>query len=128
MKPHESAAQIWPILVGAAKNEQPLSYGDVARRIGEEDPRIIGQLLEPIQSYCLLNKLPALTVLVVNKNTGEPGRGFIAVPRDAIPNEKQKVFNHNWMAEKTPSPDDLQAAVKKLPSCGRPEAAQYNKT
>jgi hypothetical protein len=33
-------------------------------------------LLEPLQSYCILNRLPALTCIVVSDETGVPGQGF----------------------------------------------------
>lgn len=114
MKVHERAAQIWPLLSLAAQNRQVLTYDIVGNLIGV--PRFaLAQLLEPIQSYCLLNNLPALTVLVVNKS-GEPGLGFIATKDISF--EQQKVFTKNWLIEKTPSPDDLKDAVKTHPSCG----------
>jgi len=56
--PHR-ASQIWPVLLLAAKNRQILNYHLLADLIGV--PRAgLGQLLEPIQSYCLLNELPPL--------------------------------------------------------------------
>jgi len=120
MQAHERAAQIWPVLCLAARNRQVLTYQIVGGLIGV--PHFaLAQLLEPIQSYCLLHKLPALTVLVVNSE-GIPGTGFIAA--EHIPAEQQRVFKHDWIEETTPTPDILQAAVRELPSCGRPEAAQ----
>lgn len=83
----------------------------------------LAQLLEPVQSYCLLQKLPALTVLVVN-NDGRPGTGFIAA--ENVPAEQQRVFRHNWQEEGTPLPEALLAAVRQLPSCGIPEAGRAN--
>ncbi|MUJ20603.1 hypothetical protein [Aliivibrio fischeri] len=123
MKVHERAAQIWPLLSFAAKNRQILTYGIVGDLIGV--PRFaLAQLLEPIQSYCLLNKLPALTVLVVNKS-GEPGVGFIA--SEDIPLAQHEVFEFPWLDTKTPLPEDFQDAVKRLPSCGKPEAVNLSK-
>ncbi|ENP8449977.1 hypothetical protein [Vibrio parahaemolyticus] len=123
MRSHERAAQIWPLLCFAAKNRQILTYSIVGDLIGV--PRFaLAQLLEPIQSYCLLNKLPALTVLVVNKS-GEPGLGFIAA-KD-LPLEQHKVFEHPWLEIHTPSPEDLEQAVLRLPSCGIPEALDESK-
>lgn len=122
MKVHERAAQIWPILSFAALNRQILTYDIVGDLIGV--PRFaLAQLLEPIQSYCLLKKLPALTVLVVNKS-GEPGIGFIAA--EDVPQEQQRVFSADWLDDHTPSPEELEAAVKELPSCGIPEAASIH--
>lgn len=104
MTKHERAAQIWPILSFAAKNRQLLTYGIVGKLIGV--PRQgIGKLLGPTQSYCLKNHLPALTNLVVSKDTGIPSEGFIE--NDSHPKMQQKVFNHDWLTEKTPSPEEL---------------------
>ena len=119
MHSHERAAQIWAVLALAATNRQVLTYQIVGKLIGV--PHFaLAQLLEPIQSYCLLNKLPALSVLVVN-NAGRPGTGFIAA--ENVSGEQQRVFRHDWLEEPTPTPDDLATAVQKLPSCGIPEAA-----
>jgi len=50
----ERAAQIWPILTLCAKQYQILTYDLLGRLIGV--PRQgLGQLLEPVQSYCLIN-------------------------------------------------------------------------
>ena len=72
-------------------NRQLLTYDLLSRLIGA-DRRGLGQLLEPIQSYCLKKKLPALTALVVKKS-GTPGVGFIAA--EDLPAEFQKVFMYS---------------------------------
>ena len=77
MKKEQRAAQIWPILTLCASQRQTLSYDLLGRPIGVSRPGL-GQLLEPIQSFCILQRLPALTVLVVSENSGLPGEGFIA--------------------------------------------------
>src|SRR5688572_14822476 len=60
MHSHERAAQIWPLLTYAASHRQTLTYELVGRLIGV--PHFgLAQLLEPIQSYCLIRELPALT-------------------------------------------------------------------
>jgi hypothetical protein len=77
----------------------------------------IGQILEPIQSYCLLNRLPALTCLVVGARTGVPGAGFIAA--ENVPAEQAAVYEWQWMSRPPPAVSDLESAVKRLPSNGR---------
>ena len=75
MNSAERAAQIWPVLTLAARNRQILTYDLLSKLIGV--PRAgLGQLLEPIQSFCLLNKFPPLTILVVSAESGMPGSGF----------------------------------------------------
>ena len=80
MDRYEKAAQVWSMLTEAAKSRKVLYYSE----IDSSNPQMAGKLyLEPIQSYCLLEDLPALTVLVVGRATGKPGTGFIAVEREA---------------------------------------------
>jgi len=120
MKLHERSVQIWPLLSYVAKHFEVLSYGEVGGYIGMA-PAGLGKCLEPIQSYCILNRLPALTVLVVNRS-GRPSEGFIA--SSDILSEQLKVYNTDWLSIKTPTVEMLSDAVKKHPSCGRPEAVR----
>ena len=70
MERYEIAARVWSMLTEAAKSRKVLYYSD----IDSSNPQMVGKLyLEPIQSYCLLEDLPALTVLVVGRATGRPG-------------------------------------------------------
>src|SRR5438309_9559373 len=99
---YERAAQIWPALALAARNRQVLTYDIVGRLIGV--PRQgLGRLLEPIQSYCLLNRLPPLTILVVGEETGIPGIGFIAAQN--IPRTQVEVFAFDWLEPGAPTPE-----------------------
>lgn len=119
----ERAAQIWPLLVFAAHHRQTLTYDLLARLIGVPRPAL-GQLLEPIQSYCLIKKLPALTALVVSGSTGLPGTGFSAA--EDIPGMHALVFAHDWLAGLAPKPDELAAAVVERPSnSGRSERDEH---
>ncbi|MBI1918906.1 MAG: hypothetical protein HYS12_29810 [Planctomycetes bacterium] len=120
MTVYERAAQIWSVLALAARNRQVLTYDIVGRLIGV--PRHgLGRLLEPIQSYCLLNRLPPLTILVVSEETGIPGMGFIAAQN--IPRTQVEVFAFDWSEHGAPSPERLEQAVQQLPSNAVPEAA-----
>jgi hypothetical protein len=111
----ERAAQIWPVLTLAAKNRQILSYEILSRLVGV--PRAgLGHLLEPIQSYCLLQDLPPLTILVVSSESGLPGSGFVAAAD--IPRNQALVFAFEWLAVGCPSPEDLKEAVTDRPSNG----------
>jgi hypothetical protein len=111
----QRAAQIWPLLALCAKQRQILSYDQLSKLIGVFRPGL-GQLLEPIQSYCLLQQLPALTSLVVSEVTGLPGEGFIAA--SDVPQAQARVFEHEW-ASTVPTPEALDEAATRLPSNGR---------
>jgi putative restriction endonuclease len=89
----ERAFQIWPILVLSATKHQILFYDELGKIIGVPNPAL-GQLLEPIQSYCINNNLPALTSIVVSSKTGLPGEGFTAA--SDVPAEQAKVFTYDW--------------------------------
>ena len=115
MNVSERAWQVWSLLAFAARNRQTLTYELVAQLTGMATPGL-GAVLEPIQSYCLLKKLPALSALVVNKGTGLPGTGFIAA--EDVPREFIRIFEHDWLAVGCPSPDALADAVRRQPSNG----------
>jgi hypothetical protein len=113
MKVPERAAQIWPVLAFAAGNRQVVTYEILGRLIGV--PSIaLGQLLEPIQSYCLMKQLPPLTILVVSKRNGLPGSGFTAA--SDIPMQQIRVFEHDWQEVGCPTPEEFDSAVKAVPS------------
>ena len=116
MKKEQRAAQIWPILTLCASQRQTLSYDLLGRPIGVSRPGL-GQLLEPIQSFCILQRLPALTVLVVSENSGLPGEGFIAAPD--VPAEQAAVFKWPWLNGTPPTEEQLADAMRRLPSNGR---------
>ena len=120
MKAHERAAQIWPLLAFAARNRQTLTY-DLLGRLISVPAAGLGQLLEPIQSYCLVKGLPPLSALVVRKDSGLPGTGFIAAAD--VPKELQRVFERDWLSVGCPPPDALETAVRERPSNGIPAAA-----
>ena len=118
MRASERASQIWAVLALASRNRQVLTYSLVSRLVGVPQAGL-GQLLEPIQSYCLLHKLPPLTILVVSSETGMPGSGFIAA--SDIPRVQQQVFEFDWLSHGAPSPETFADAVAKTPSNGAPQ-------
>jgi hypothetical protein len=113
----ERAWQVWALLAFAAGNRQTLTYELVGQLTGMATPGL-GAVLEPIQSYCLLNELPALSALVVNKTTGLPGTGFIAA--EDVPREFIRIFERDWRVVGCPSPEALADAVRRQPSNGIP--------
>ena len=112
MRVVERAWQIWPALALAARNRQTLTYDMLSNLIGVARQGL-GQLLEPIQSYCLVHELPPLTILVVRDDTGIPGTGFIGA--ENIPQNQQEVFKHNWLDHGAPTIQELQEALDQRP-------------
>lgn len=115
MKAEERACQIWSVLALAARNRQVLTYDLVGQATGIARQGL-GQLLEPIQSYCLLNDLPPLTVLVVSKESGLPSAGFTAA--DDYARAQLAVFEHNWLERGCPTAKQFAQAVRERPSRG----------
>lgn len=106
----ERATQIWPVLAWAARNQQVLTYEQLAALIGVPTPAL-GGLLDPIQEYCRAHSLPPLTALVVSKVTGKPGAGFNAA-EDVLAAQVQ-VFGFDWLQHGCPNPDDFDEAVRR---------------
>lgn len=92
-----AAGILWPALVEAAESKRQINYGDLAPLINT-NPLSVGHALGPIQTYCLSQKLPPLTVLVVGKSSGEPGDGFIAWDVDNLEAAFEQVYSFNWSA------------------------------
>jgi putative restriction endonuclease len=91
---YERAAIAWPVLTEAAAAESTITYAALARHLGIH-PRPIRFVLGVIQDYCLREKLPPLTILVVNQR-GVPGEGFIAWDIDDLPTGYRRVYAEPW--------------------------------
>ena len=113
----ERASQIWAVLAWAAKNRQTLTYGLLSQLIGVPTAGL-GQLLEPIQSYCLQEELPPLTILVVQQEAGLPGIGFTGANAAEYASAYMDVFEYDWLGHGNPQPAALEEAVQNRPSNG----------
>lgn len=93
----ERASRAWTILVERTQNRQPITYGQLAERMGIH-PRVCRFFLGFIQDHCKTKNLPSLQALVVNKRTRIPGDGYRASVRDyrEIQKTQDKVFNYAW--------------------------------
>jgi len=113
----ERACQIWGILAWVAKNRQSITYGHLSKLIGVPTAGL-GQLLEPIQSFCILEKLPPLTILVVQQDSGLPGSGFTGAKASEYAKAQMEVLEFDWLDYGNPQPEKLEQAVQRLPSNG----------
>lgn len=98
----ERAGRLWPVLVELAMSKKMITYGDAARSIGIHH-RPIRYVLEPMQDYCIKEGLPPLTALVVSKNTGLQGAGYLGNP--GADKDINEVFAFNWSAIENPFSD-----------------------
>lgn len=100
----ERAAQIYHLLIAAARHRQALTYKIVADTTGAF-PANLGYLLGYLMRWCQQHNLPPLTVLVVQSHTGKPGEGLLtSTDHDA---DRERVFNYPWYSIKPPLPADL---------------------
>ena len=117
MTKYERASQIWAVLAWAATHRQSLTYTQLSQITGAFTGGL-GALLEPIQSYCLLHKLPPLTILVVKQETGLPGSGFTGASAGELAAAQARVFEFAWLEHGNPGVEKLESAVTALPSNG----------
>lgn len=113
----QRACHAWPILVERAGLGTTITYGELGKAIGIHH-RAVRYVLGVIQDYCLSEKLPPLTILVVNKD-GVLGVGFIAWDVDDPDSGRKLVCGFNWSQLSNPfsyakNGDTLDALVEKL--------------
>jgi len=109
MTQYERAQQLWSILALAVRDRRVLTYDIIRKATGLVRPSI-GQMLAPIQDYCLKKELPPLTILVVSEGSGMPGAGFIAA--QDIPKAQQEVFAFDWLDWGCPKAEKFAATHK----------------
>ena len=96
----ERAYLAWPILTGQAEKGKNVTYKTLGDTIGIHH-RTVRYVLGLIQDYCLEEKLPPLTILVVNQS-GKPGGGFTAWDLDNYEEGFNKVSEFNWSLLENP--------------------------
>lgn len=95
------AARAWQILVGIAKENRTTTYGELAQQLGVHH-RVCPLFLAPIQEHCMAQSLFPLTAIVVGKQSGLPGHGFIAWDISDAKTAFEKVYQFNWLAVQNP--------------------------
>ena len=71
-------------LITAAMRRTTLTYGELAMAIELPEnvplPHHINRVLRSVSEECIARGEPSLAVIVVNRQTGEPGKGFVDGP------------------------------------------------
>ncbi len=104
------ALQIWQVLIGFAYNRKITTYGEIADILHYDGAGVLDRQLGHILHFCAQNKLPPLTVLVVNAETGLPGSGF-DTPSD-LHSDREFVFNYDWFNLIPPTPSEFAESWK----------------
>lgn len=103
MRRHELAHAAWPVLCEIAKKREVITYENLAHRLGyEQAATTMKNALGPIQNLCIARGYPALTSLVVNKNSKKPGDGFIRRD-DTVTAGQHRAWEFDWGAVPAPS-------------------------
>jgi hypothetical protein len=106
MTTYERAIQIYQILISAAHNRQILTYEILGKMIGVP-ARGLANHLGHLMYYCEHKDLPPLTILVVQKQSGEPGAGLTTVSIQQLHTDRERVFAHDWYRMKPVTEADL---------------------
>lgn len=108
MTNQQRAAQIWAVLVMAARTQQVLSYRIVGRLTGLPQHGV-SQPLGPIMRYCIKHNMPPLTSIVINEQSGLPGDGlWEAESPTEMFKAQARVFVFDWFKEDAPKPSDFE--------------------
>lgn len=103
----ERALQIWQVLISLANNRQTITYEKLSDLIGMGNVAVsLTQPLELLMNYCKGNGLPPLTILVVQKHSGQPGQGLTTIEELNV--DREKVFNYEWYKLKPLQLDELE--------------------
>ena len=103
MNNRQRAIQLWSLLVLAARTNTVLSYGMVAKMTGL--PNTSGDSLGYVLYYCMKNRLPLLSSLVINQETGEPS--YEAYKGMDIEAEHRRCFIFDWLEHAVPTLEKL---------------------
>lgn len=96
------AGVIWGVVTKRAATVEPfITYSELASLLGTV-PIAVRYALDPIQRYCIDEGLPPLTMLVVSKNTGRQGTGYVGRRTDVALHE---VLTHPWGTLQNPFSD-----------------------
>jgi putative restriction endonuclease len=91
---YERAFRAWPILTATAAKRSTITYAELADYL-DIHPRPIRYVLSVIQDWCLDERKPPLTILVVNQH-GQPGQGFIAWDANNLGEGYEQVYSVPW--------------------------------
>lgn len=96
----ERAYRAWPMLIKRAENRTTITYGELGQALGVHH-RAVRYVLSVIQDYCLEERLPPLTILIVNAS-GRPGTGFIAFDLENFDEGLERVYDFDWRGIENP--------------------------
>jgi hypothetical protein len=91
---------------GLAGKPATITYGELAKRMGYPSAlagHTLGRPLGLVGKACLQAGLPPLNVIVVSKETGQPGAEVILRPGSSVETDQAAVMQEDWYQWHTPS-------------------------
>jgi len=92
---YERAFRAWPLLTTTAAKRSTITYAELANYL-QIHPRPIRYVLGVIQDWCLREKKPPLTIVVVSQQRHQPGQGFIAWDVNDLEEGYEQVYSFRW--------------------------------
>lgn len=79
-------------------------YSELAVRMGRPGGQnMLSRQLGIVGHYCVLNDIPPLNIIVVNKDSELPGDGAVLREGRTVGEEMNAVSEFNWLAVRTPT-------------------------
>lgn len=108
----DRAVQAWLILVSVAMHRQTLTYELLSIMMYRKKAQgVLDKILGHVAFYCIDNKLPPLTSIVVGKKRGTPGND-IPMNLARRDEERELVYSTDWYNIYPPSAGELQASYE----------------
>jgi hypothetical protein len=114
------AYQVYLILIGLAANNQIIDCRLLRERMRIGIGPTLSNVLGRVVNWCIREGLPALTSLVVEKESGKPLTGLATVENDGFAAEQQRVFAFDWFSIMPPTLKELCGAGKYCVACRTP--------
>jgi putative restriction endonuclease len=119
---YERAFRAWPLLTNRATKRLKITYGEMAQHLHMHH-RPVRYVLGIIQNWCLSERKPPLTILVISQNKKEPGQGFIAWDASHLDEGYEEVYAYPWhtlpnpfqFAARDVTPEELARAIVARP-------------
>lgn len=109
----DRAVQAWLILAAAAMERKTLTYKGLSIAMFQKPAQgVLARILGHVAFYCIDNKLPPLTSIVVGQKRGTPG-AKIPMDLDQSDKERESVYSEDWYDIYPPTADELHASYKK---------------
>jgi hypothetical protein len=106
------ALQIFLILVGLAAERRTITYRELSVIMSYGVGPILAHPLGVLMNWCDREGLPALTSIVVEKETGLPSSGLSTVSKGTVPAEQQRVFAYPWRTIFPPTVEELENMIR----------------